>query len=134
MKIERQLTKFLAGGLVAVSIDWSVFLLLTNVLDLTNTVSKIISFISGMLFAFVFNGLITFTSHLSFQKLGRHIVVYFTSLCLNIVIFDFITWLNLSPKSFSTAAALVLATLASMSSNFLGMYFWVFSRKASIYE
>jgi len=134
MKIEGQLTKFFLGGLLAVSIDWSVFLLLMNVLDLTNIVSKTLSFMSGMLFAFIFNGLITFSSHLSFQKLGRHIVVYLTSLLLNIFIFYMIIQIQLNSKSSNTTVALFFATVVSMSTNFLGMRFWVFARKASIYE
>ena len=134
MKTESQLIKFFMGGLTAVSIDWGIFLLLRNTLDLTNTVSKTLSFMLGMLFAFDFNGHITFTSRLSLQKLRRHIVVYSISLLLNILIFNTLIRLQLNSNNLSTLIALFSATAVSMSINFLGMYFWVFSRNANNYD
>jgi putative flippase GtrA len=134
MKLEAHLIKFMVGGLIAVSIDWGVFWLLTHILDFTNTLSKTLSFMSGMLFAFVFNGLITFTSYLSFQKLGRHLVVYVSSLILNIWIFDTIIRTQSSSKNLNTLLALLSATAVSAASNFFGMRYWVFYRKVSTHE
>ena len=134
MKLEAQLIRFMAGGLVAVSIDWGVFWLLTRILDFTNTLSKILSFMSGMLFAFVFNGLITFTSRLSFQKLARHLVVYISSLALNILTFNIIIRMQPSSKSLSTFLALLSATAVSTATNFFGMRYWVFYRKGRPHE
>ncbi len=134
MKLEAQLIRFMAGGLVAVSIDWGVFWFFTRILDFTNTLSKTLSFMSGMLFAFVFNGLITFTSRLSFQKLGRHLVVYISSLTLNILIFNIIICMQPSSKSFSTFLALLSATAVSTATNFFGMRYWVFYGKVSPHE
>lgn len=134
MKLEAQLIRFMAGGLVAVSIDWGVFWFFTRVLDFTNTLSKTLSFMSGMLFAFVFNGLITFTSRLSFQKLGRHLVVYISSLTLNILIFNIIIRMQPSSKSLSTFLALLSATAVSTATNFFGMRYWVFYRKVRPHE
>ena len=134
MKLEAQLIRFMAGGLVAVSIDSGVFWFFTRILDFTNTLSKTLSFMSGMLFAFVFNGLITFTSRLSFQKLGRHLVVYISSLTLNILIFNIIICMQPSSKSFSTFLALLSATAVSTATNFFGMRYWVFYGKVSPHE
>ena len=126
MTIETQHLKFLVGGALAVSLDWSLFFLLATQLNHSFIASKALSFVAGTLFAFAFNGIITFKSHLSFLKFGRHIFVYSCSLLLNIITFDAST--KLMPNSFDLRklTALLAATGISMSTNFIGMRFWVF--------
>ena len=134
MKIEAQYLKFLLGGGISVSIDWSLFIFLSTQLHFNFILSKALGFVAGTLFAFFFNGLITFRAQLSLFRFQRHLAVYFISLILNITAFDLI--MRLLPSSFglSKLTALLGATGLSISTNFIGMRFWVFRKKVSAYE
>ena len=134
MKIETQILKFLFGGGISVSLDWGIFIFLSIQLDFNFTLSKALGFMVGTLFAFVFNSLFTFRTELSINKFQRHLVVYFFSLLLNIMAFDLA--MRLFPSSFvlNKLMALLVATGISISTNFIGMRFWVFQKNVSTYE
>jgi putative flippase GtrA len=134
MKIEAQYLKFLFGGGISVSLDWSLFIFLSTQLNFNFIVSKALGFVAGTLFAFIFNGLITFRTQLSGFRFQRHLVIYCISLLLNITVFNLV--MRLLPSSFglNKPTALLAATSISISTNFIGMRFWVFQKNVSVHE
>ena len=134
MKIEAQYLKFLFGGGISVSLDWSLFIFLSTQLNFNFIVSKALGFMAGTLFAFIFNGLITFRTQLSGFRFQRHLVTYCISLLLNITVFNLV--MRLLPSSFglNKPTALLAATSISISTNFIGMRFWVFQKNVSVHE
>lgn len=134
MKIEAQYLKFLFGGGISVSLDWSLFIFLSTQLNFNFIVSKALGFVAGTLFAFIFNGLITFRTQLSGFRFQRHLVIYSISLLLNITVFNLA--MRLLPSSFglNKPTALLAATGISISTNFIGMRFWVFQKNVSVHE
>jgi len=134
MKIEAQYLKFLFGGGISVSLDWSLFIFLSTQLNFNFIVSKALGFVAGTLFAFLFNGLITFRTQLSGFRFQRHLVIYCISLLLNITVFNLV--MRLLPSSFglNKPTALLAATSISISTNFIGMRFWVFQKNVSVHE
>jgi putative flippase GtrA len=134
MKIDAKYLSFISGGVIAVSLDWSIFVFLTTQINLAFMPAKGLSFIIGMLFAFVFNGLITFGTQLSFYRFQRHLTLYCISLLLNIVVFDISMRLLSTSFDLRELTGFLAATTISMTTNFVGMRFWVFHRKVSAYE
>jgi|688.fasta_scaffold333289_2 putative flippase GtrA len=134
MKIEAHYLKFLFGGGISVSLDWSLFIFLSTQLNFNFMISKAVGYVAGTLFAFIFNGLITFRTHLSVFKFKRHLAVYFFSLLLNITVFNLTMKLLPSLFGLNKLIALLAATGISISTNFIGMRFWVFQRNASVHE
>ena len=134
MKIEAQYLKFLFGGGISVSLDWSLFIFLSTQLNFNFIVSKALGFMAGTLFAFIFNGLITFRTQLSGFRFQRHLFTYCISFLLNITVFNLV--MRLLPSSFglNKPTALLAATSISISTNFIGMRFWVFQKNVSVHE
>jgi putative flippase GtrA len=81
-KLSHQFSRFLIGGLVAVSLDWGTYLILTQLSGIEPNVSKVISFIVGTIFAFYYNGVISFQSNLGKTLFIRHISLYTFSMFL----------------------------------------------------
>lgn len=126
-----ELKKFLAVGMIAVSLDWGIYLALTNFFDLGVALSKSLSYIIGTIFAYVANGRFVFHTNLAPTNFLKHLSLYAFSLLMNTLVFVF--WesdlSSDSPKSLGTA--LLTATFASTVINFVGMRFWVFQNNGN---
>jgi len=128
-KLNQQFSRFFVGGLVAVFIDWSTYFLLARFGGIEPTVSKVISFIVGSIFAFYYNGMISFQSNLRKSRFIRHMSLYTCSMLINLAVFH--STIKATPvflNSFSFLS-LALATSISMLVNFYGMRNWVFRVK-----
>jgi len=126
-----ELKKFLTVGMIAVFLDWGIYLALTIFFGIGAVISKSLSYLIGTLFAFVANGRLVFQSHLRPVNFLKHLLLYTFSLLANTLFFAF--WE--SNFSFDSAmvlgVALLTATLVSTVINFVGMRVWVFKNKRS---
>lgn len=124
-----ELKKFLAVGMVAVFLDWGIYLALTNFFGIGAVLSKSLSYIIGTVFAFIANSILVFQSALAPVNFLKHLFLYTFSLLVNTFVFAF--WeLKFSFESpVILVAALLTATFTSTIINFLGMRFWVFKNK-----
>jgi len=126
-----ELKKFLTVGMIAVFLDWGIYLALTIFFGIGAVISKSLSYLIGTLFAFVANGRLVFQSHLRPVNFLKHLLLYTFSLLANTLFFAF--W----ESNFSFDSAMVLgealltATLVSTVINFVGMRVWVFKNKRS---
>ena len=125
-----ELKKFLAVGMIAVSLDWGIYLALDNFLGLGAVLSKSLSYIIGTMFAFVANGRLVFQSDLVPVNFLKHLLLYTFSLLANTLLFAY--WAsNFSFEStIILGAALLTSTFVSTVINFLGMRFWVFKKRS----
>lgn len=129
-----QLRNFFLGGVFAVFLDWGSFIAFIEYVGLNATVAKALSFFLGTVFAFYFNGLITFKSQLDLVRFICHITLYGFSLFVNVLVFRAFSN-NYSSKLLShSVTALISATLVSMCINFLGMRYWVFRARKIIID
>ena len=128
-KLNQQFSRFFVGGLVAVFIDWSTYFLLARFGGIEPTVSKVISFIVGSIFAFYYNGMISFQSNLGKTQFIRHISLYTFSMFLNVATFN--SAMKIAPDFLGSTSiiSLFLATSVSMFLNSFGMRNWVFRDK-----
>jgi putative flippase GtrA len=128
-KLRHQFSRFFVGGLGAVSLDWGTYLLLTQLSGIETNVSKVISFIVGTIFAFYYNGVISFQSNLGKTQFIRHMSLYTFSMFLNVATFN--SAMKIAPDFLGSTSiiSLFLATSVSMFLNFFGMRSWVFRDK-----
>jgi len=128
-KLNHQFSRFFLGGLVAVSLDWGTYLLLTHLSGIEPNISKFISFIFGTIFAFYYNGVFSFQSNLGKTQFIRHISLYTFSMFLNVATFN--SAVKIAPDLLGSTSiiSLFLATSVSMFVNFFGMRSWVFRDK-----
>ncbi len=128
-KVHHQLSSFILGGLIAVTLDWGAFFVLIHFCGISPNISKPISFLVGTVFAFYYNGIFSFQSNLGKSQFMRHLILYTFSMTINLVFFTLSMRFSptfLVPKSL---LSLGLATSISMTINFVGMRNWVFRNK-----
>jgi putative flippase GtrA len=125
-KLNHQFSRFFVGGLIAVSLDWGAYLFLTQLSGIQPNVSKVIGFIVGTIFAFYYNGMISFQSNLGKTRFIRHISLYTFSMLINVATFN--SAMKIAPLFLGSTSiiSLTLATSVSMFLNFFGMRSWVF--------
>jgi putative flippase GtrA len=126
-----ELKKFLAVGMVAVCLDWGIYLALTNFFGVGAVPSKGLSYVIGTIFAFVANGRLVFQSDLAPVNFLRHLLLYTISLLANTLVFAFLKSNFSFDSPMILGAALLAATFVSTVINFMGMRFWVFKNKRS---
>jgi putative flippase GtrA len=126
-----ELKKFLAVGMIAVSLDWGIYLALTNFFGVGAVLSKSLSYIIGTVFAFIANAKIVFQADLAPLDFLKHLLLYTFSLLANTLAFAL--WeLKFSFDSLVIlGASLLTATFLSTVINFMGMRFWVFKNQRS---
>lgn len=115
---------FLIVGIGSVTIDFTVYLLLSAVLSIPT--AKTFGFAVGASFSYFANRKYTFNSLARHSStLWKFVFLYTLSLALNITINSF--FLELLPSVFlGFAGAFIFATGASIVFNFIGMKFFVF--------
>jgi len=125
-KLTHQFSRFFVGGLVAVFLDWGTYLFFTQLSGIEPNVSKVISFVVGTIFAFYYNGMISFQSNLGKTQFIRHISLYTFSMFLNVVVFN--SAMKIAPVFLGSTSiiSLTLSTSISMFLNYFGMRNWVF--------
>ena len=121
-----ELIKFLAVGMIAVSLDWGIYLALVNFLGLGAVLSKSLSYIIGTMFAFVANGRLVFQSDLAPVNFLKHLLLYTFSLLANTLLFAYCESKFSFESTIILGAALLTSTFVSTVINFVGMRFWVF--------
>lgn len=126
-----ELKKFLAVGMIAVCLDWGIYLALTNFFGVGAVPSKGLSYVIGTIFAFIANGRLVFQSDLAPVNFLKHLLLYTLSLIVNTLLFAY--WeSNFSfESSIILGAALLTSTFASTVINFVGMRFWVFKKRSA---
>jgi putative flippase GtrA len=129
-KVRHQLSSFILGGLIAVTLDWCTFFVLIHFCGISPNISKPISFLVGTVFAFYYNGIFSFQSNLGKSQFVRHLILYTFSMTMNLTVFTLSMRFSptfLVPKSL---LGLGLATSISTTINFVGMRNWVFKVKS----
>jgi len=125
-KMAVQIKKFFTVGFIAVSLDWIIYVVLTQTLGLDSLFSKATSYMLGTVFTFVCNGLFVFQSNLIPSKFVKHLSLYSVSLLLNTLTFYSLEK-QLDPGArFIQWAPVTGATMVSAAINFLGLRYWVF--------
>ena len=126
-----ELKKFLAVGMIAVCLDWGIYLALTNFFGLGAVLSKSFSYIIGTMFAFIANGRLVFHSDLAPVNFLKHLLLYTFSLLTNTLFFGFWKSDFSLDSPMILGAALFTATFVSTVINFVGLRFWVFNNNRS---
>jgi len=127
--IKREAGIFLVVGGLTVLIDFCIYRLLlwTGMVDVAT--AKTIGFLAGTVFAYVANRIWTFGHTRSGGNIVRFVLLYASTLGVNVFINSAL--LHLAGRSQTgIAAAFVLATGCSAVLNFLGMKFFVFKPSA----
>ena len=143
----KELTKFIISGLLAVAVDFIVYFLLSQFLDMN--LSKALSFMSGMLVTYNLNKYWTWRQpDKNNKRLMLFIVLYALAMVVNVVAnqqafellpnSEFICSLRNSNGNLSDlitvkidkVLAFVVATGVSATLTFLGQKFWLFKVKS----
>lgn len=118
---KRQLLRFLLVGSTTVLIDFLVYTILINILPIP--ASKIVSFLSGTVFAYFANKLWTFEKvGISHKELVSFFILYGITLFINVSINQAV--LHFLPDAI--LIAFLAATGTSTVLNFIGQKWWVF--------
>jgi putative flippase GtrA len=121
--MKRELTKYIIVGISAVATDFVTYRLLGLVMALS--IAKTISYILGMIVAFILNRSWTFKSERKVNKdVIRFIVVYTLSLFLNVSVNHGLLYLF----PYAITIAFTIATGVSVITNYVGQKFWVFKK------
>jgi putative flippase GtrA len=125
--VKRELGLFLIVGMAAVLIDYWVYELLVWTHWLTVEFAKGLGFITGTIFAYLANRLLTFgkIKYASRKSLWRFVILYSFTLWANVEVNSLA--LNSVPvQSWANQIAFISATAVSAALNFVGMKFYVF--------
>ncbi len=119
-KNKREIIRFIFAGFSAVGTDFVIYFILINVLS--NSFSKIISFVCGTIVAYLINKYWTFEKHKkSLIEMFKFFFLYLLTLSVNVITNKiFLNNFNLVYFSF------LIATGISTILNFIGQKWWVF--------
>lgn len=121
--MKKELLKYLVTGILAVGTDYVSYMILLQFLS--HSPAKAISYVCGMIVAFILNRFWTFQStNKAHHDAIKFTVVYMSSLLLN-VLTNKLALLIL--PSFVTFCFLV-ATGVSVVTNYIGQKFWVYRK------
>lgn len=124
MKTKKSITQFsfyALFGLMSLGLDLIIYLLLTELLFISASLSKIVSFISASINSFILNKRFTFKIKEFYVKQPiKFFLIYSLSLFFNSSIHNFLD------KSYDGLIPFGIATFISVIINFSGQKFWVF--------
>jgi putative flippase GtrA len=126
-----ELKKFLVVGMIAVCLDWGIYLTLTNFFGVGAVPSKGLSYVIGTIFAFIANGRLVFQSDLALLNFLKHLLLYTLSLLTNMLLFSYWESYFSFESTIILGAALLNSTFVSTVINFVGMRFWVFKKRSN---
>lgn len=117
----RQLSFYSFFGILSLSIDFILYILLSEFLLLSSSISKILSFIAGSVNSFILNKKFTFkVKEFYIKQPIKFAILYSISLFFNSLVHDFFD------KSFDGFIPFGIATTVSVIINFSGQKLWVF--------
>ncbi|MFC4722890.1 GtrA family protein [Geojedonia litorea] len=124
-KIKRQLIRFFFAGICAVLIDFVVYFMLVELLNVKYAIAKFISFFSGTIVSYIINKLWTFEQkQKSPKQFWLFMILYTMTLGVNVGI-NALALIILNNVLF----AFICATGASTVLNFIGQKYWVFKER-----
>ncbi|MCL6274284.1 GtrA family protein [Muricauda sp. 2012CJ35-5] len=119
---QRQLSKFVFSGVIAVVVDFGVYYMANNYLG--HNLSKGLSFLSGSVVAYLLNKFWTFEAkEFSGSQMFRFFFLYGMTLAINVFVNKFVL-----ATIGNVLFGFLCATAASTILNFLGQKFWVFKK------
>ena len=124
--ILKQFLSYSTIGFVSLIIDALVYIILSDILSISKSFSKIISFIVASVNSFIGNKIFTFRAKsFSYKEPVKFILIYSVSLIVNSSTHDF--FLNV----FEGFLPFIIASIFSIIINFGGQKLWVFKNKNS---
>lgn len=124
--MNKEFGRFLVTGIGAVLTDFIVYQLLCFIISVD--IAKSLGFIAGSILAYIVNKLWTFEqTEKSHSELIRFIVLYTSTFVINVLVNRMS--LNFLQSEYSTELAFIVATGTSTVLNFIGMKFFVFTKK-----
>ena len=134
-KTRKQIFRFIISGSIATLVDFIVYYILTNFLDIS--VSKCISYVFGIFTSYLLNKYFTFKkTEKSAKEVVKFVCLNIVSLCTNVAANKaafLILPVLLAPLNehyqILKLLAFVCANGASVIVNFMGQKFWVFKKK-----
>jgi putative flippase GtrA len=132
--IKKEFLIFLVVGVSTVLVDFLAYKALLSLTPLSVDLCKMVSFLTGTVFAYFANRKWTFGHTVHSQgSVYRFAILYAVTLCLNVSINTlFLKMLEGVSKALSIA--FIIATGVSAMTNFIGMKFFVFNSKISTRE
>jgi putative flippase GtrA len=122
--MKKELLRYLVTGVLAVGTDYVSYLLLLHIF--THSPAKAISYVCGMIVAFVLNRYWTFEStNKAHKDAVKFTILYMTSLATNVLINK--VALMIFPEYVSFA--FLVATGTTVVMNYVGQKFFVFTHK-----
>ena len=123
-KLYKQFLSYSSIGFVSLVIDAAVYIVLSEILLISKSLSKIISFIIASVNSFFGNKIFTFkVKSFSFNEPIKFILLYLFSLIANSLTHDYFL------KIFDKFMPFIISTLVSVIINFMGQKLWVFKNK-----
>ena len=124
--ILKQFLSYSTIGFVSLIIDALVYIILSDILSISKSFSKIISFIVASVNSFIGNKIFTFRAKsFNYKEPVKFILIYSVSLIVNSSTHDF--FLNV----FEGFLPFIIASIFSIIINFGGQKLWVFKNKNS---
>ena len=124
--ILKQFLSYSTIGFVSLIIDALVYIILSDILSISKSLSKIISFIVASVNSFIGNKIFTFRAKsFNYKEPVKFILIYSVSLIVNSSTHDF--FLNV----FEGFLPFIIASIFSIIINFGGQKLWVFKNKNS---
>ena len=124
--ILKQFLSYSTIGFISLIIDALVYIILSDILFISKSLSKIISFIVASVNSFIGNKIFTFRAKsFNYKEPVKFILIYSVSLIVNSSTHDF--FLNV----FEGFLPFIIASIFSIIINFGGQKLWVFKNKNS---
>ena len=125
----REIIIFMIVGLTAVLIDYIIYILLINI-SIDILFSKSLSYISGTIFSYFANKLITFNDNREYSKtFSKFIFLYTITLIINTLSNNYLVMILENYVNYFIEISFLISTLISATLNFLGMKFLIFNSK-----
>lgn len=125
LKIEKTDYYFILAGILAVSTDYFVYILIKNYV--TISFAKGVSFFCGIIVSWIINSNLTFKNRKQkIIKFLKYLLVLFFTMSLNIAVNNF--FLYLLHYKYKVILSFFVATLCSTISNFIFFKYWVFKK------
>ena len=123
----RQSLYFLVTGTLAVSVDFVVYFLFLEYLG--TVFSKLCGFYCGVFLSFFLNARFTFKNNnknlINFKNFKKYLIILTISMLINNII-NYVFIITLNEVLYAFYIAFFMATIASLTFNFLIMKFWIF--------
>ena len=128
MKISKNFIYFIIFGIIAVAIDYFVYIFFYHNF-FNNSFSKSIGFLTGTIFSFYVNKKYNYKIiGKTYKYLSNYLLLYFSTMTLNVFVNKYLIIILLN-HFYRIQISFLIATSISASINYLGMNFLVFKKK-----